>query len=258
MHAPKQDRNPDEIVDDIMWGLGGSLGRSLILPKADTPTINRFIQQAVMQVPQADWEEAGNTVRVEVITRTGERVPREPSGGNPISPKNIVRAEITAFGARLTALKKRQKRIRKQRMAEAKFAQSLDNQLAKAESMLKHPLASWSGAGFISGIKGKRKALQLQIQSRPKGGQQTDHLKLACAQSAFYLMQKFSHRKPSYTPASPYQIVTMLLYELATGEPHASVRRACDAVLRSPPITRAQGKAAMDGAASVTFTHRRH
>jgi hypothetical protein len=198
-----------------------------------------------------------NIVRDEVITSAG-RVPREPSGGNPISPENIVRAEVRSLFGRLTALYKRQETLREQRRAEAEYAQSLDDQAAKFESMLEYPLAFRVGAGFVSGIKRFREALQLQVKSRPKGGQQTDHLKLACARSAFHLMQKFSRRKPSYTPASPYQIVAMLLYEAASGKPDESVRRACDAVLRSPPITRVSGKAAMDCAASVTFasTHR--
>jgi hypothetical protein len=253
MVAPEPPRNLglNEIVDAILSELGGVLGRDLILPKAETRTLVRFDGQAVVQVPQADWEEAENSVRVEAITSAG-KVPREPSGGNPISPENALRAEMVLLVARLTALKNRQERLRKQRSAEAEYAQSLDDQLAKLESMLEHPLAPWVGAGFISGIQGMRKALQLQIEFRPKGGQQTDHVKIACAIGAFHLMLKYSRRQNKGTDGSPFPTITALLYEAAGGEREANVKRACDAVLRSRLFTRVSGKAAMDGAASVT------
>jgi hypothetical protein len=248
---PEPTRSRDEVIDDIVLELGGARGESLIPPKADTRTIYRCIQQAVVQVPQADWEEAGNTVRVEAITSAG-REPREPSGGNPISPENIVRAEMVLLFAGLTALYKRQERLREQRRTETEYAQRLDEQFAKLESMHEHSPAPWVSAGFMSGIKGFREALELQIKSRPKGGQKTDHVKAACARAAFHLMKKYSRKKISGSAESSFPLITMWLVEAATGEREASVRRACAAVLRSPPITRVSGTAAMDGAASVT------
>jgi hypothetical protein len=187
----------------------------------------------------------------ETDTKAG-RESREPSGGNPISPENALRAEMVLLVTRLTALKNRRGRLREQRMAEAKYAQSLDDQLAKLESMLDHPLAPWVGAGFISGIKGMREALLRQIQSRPKGGQQTDHVKVACAIGAFHSMLKYSRRKIQGTDGSPFPTITARLYEAVTGERDANVQRACYTVLRSRLFTRVSGRAAMDGAASVT------
>jgi hypothetical protein len=118
--------------------------------------------------------------------------------------------------------------------------------------MLKHPLAPWVGKGFASGIEGMRKALQLQVQSRPKGGQQTDHLKRACFIGAVNWMQKYSCRAITGTDDSTVQVIAARLYEAVTGEPDATMKRACD-VLRLPIAWRAAGKATMDGAASVAI-----
>jgi hypothetical protein len=121
MDAPEPTRNLDldEIVDAIVSELGGVLGKSLILPKAETRTLTRFDGQAVVQVPRADWEEAGNTIHDYAIT-SAWKVPRKPSG--PISPKDALRAETALLVARLIALRNRQERLREQRRAEAEYA----------------------------------------------------------------------------------------------------------------------------------------
>jgi hypothetical protein len=226
------------------------LGRSLILPKADTRTIYRFNGQAVVQIPQADWEEAGKTVRVEAITSAG-RVPLESSGRNPISPENAIRAEIVSMGTRLTALVIRQERLRDERRAVADYAQSIDAKLTEFESMLKDCRAPRPDAGFISGMGLMRADCQMRMGLRPKRGQGTNHVKIACARCVFNLMKRFSRLKISGSPNSSFQIITARLYELVTGEPDANCKRACESVLREKRITPVSGAALMDCAAAM-------
>jgi hypothetical protein len=211
---PEPPQNLDEIVDDIMRELGGTLGRSLILPEADTRT------------------EARNTVRVEVITRTGKRVPREPPGGSPIQPENVARAEVVSMVQRLTVLVLQQEPSREERRGVADYARSIDAKLTELESMLKDWRAPRPDAGLISGIELMRAACRMRMELRPKRGQQTDHVKLACASCAFDLMKRFSRRKIKGSANSSFQVITARLYEAVTGEPDANCKRACESILR--------------------------
>jgi hypothetical protein len=231
---PEPPLSRDDIVADIMRELGGVRGRSLILPDADTRA------------------NPGNIVRVEVITLTG-RVPREPSGGNPIPPEKVVRAEVVRSVQRLSELDLRQGRSREERRAVADYNKSVDAKITELETMLKDWRAPRPAAGFTSEMELMRAGCQKRMELRPKGGQQTDQVKLACARCAFDLMKRFSRHKIKGSANSSFQVITARLYEAVTGEPDANVKRACDAVLRLSIIRRAAGKAAMDGAASVAI-----
>jgi hypothetical protein len=230
MDAPEQHRISD-LVDDIVCQLGGTLGRYLILPKATVRTIDRFNGQAVVQVPLADLVEAGHTVRVEAITSAG-MVPREPSGGSPIQPENVIRAEVMSMVQRVTELVLRQGRSREERRAVADYNQSIDAKVTELESMLKDWRAARPDAGFISGIERTRAACRMRMALRPKRGQQTDHVKLACARCAFDLMKRFSRHPISGSADSSFQLITARLYEAVIGEPDASCKRACESILR--------------------------
>jgi hypothetical protein len=57
-------------------------------------------------------------------------------------------------------------------------------------------------------------------------------LKHFCADEAFFLMEGFSAKEPTFSTGGPYQIIAQNLYEAVTGKSDADLERACDWVLR--------------------------
>ena len=67
----------------------------------------------------------------------------------------------------------------------------------------------------------------------PSGGQRVPPLKFLAGYYAHDLLRRFSSKSPTITPEGPYLALAQILYESATGEQDADMRRACERVRMS-------------------------
>jgi hypothetical protein len=145
----------------------------------------------------------------------------------------VTRAEVMGMVKRMTFGMLRWSR--KMRKAEADHARRIDDHFAEIEPLLADPDAPrfnrfiYSALAWVTGLI--REACQRQMQFRPKGGRDIDSLKRECANCALYLTEK-AGRPVSGSAWTTFPTVTALLFEAVTGERNASVKRACEDVLR--------------------------
>jgi hypothetical protein len=57
-------------------------------------------------------------------------------------------------------------------------------------------------------------------------------LKHYCADEAFFLMEMFSTKAPTFSEGDPFRIIAEKLYEAVTGRKDADMERACDWILK--------------------------
>ena len=87
-------------------------------------------------------------------------------------------------------------------------------------------------AGYRKAAKLLRKlhradlAEQLGRQEPPPRA--TNPLKYRCAREAYFLMDRWSAKAATFSAGGPYQVVAQKLYEAATGQRDANIKRACD------------------------------
>jgi hypothetical protein len=72
-------------------------------------------------------------------------------------------------------------------------------------------------------------ALRDVVQEPPP---RANKLKHSCAAEAFFLMEMFSAKPPTFTEGGLFQIVAQKLYEAVTGRSDVDLARACDWILR--------------------------
>jgi hypothetical protein len=179
----------------------------------------------MQQVTERSLDEVVGGIVAAIVRELGG-----PTGRSLILPEAATRAKVMSRVRRL--IFGEEKGSREQRRTAADIARSIDTLLDQLEPLLEHPLAPHASKRGIPWIAQMRNACRAEMQSRPKGGREVDHLKRYCAHHALHLMETLSSRKPSGSAESPFLVITALLFEATTGRRNASCRRACEYVIR--------------------------
>jgi hypothetical protein len=80
---------------------------------------------------------------------------------------------------------------------------------------------------ILCSFRDLRAAMATEIPS-----ENTNLIKASCAVTSFRLIIMLSVKSPTTTAHGPMQVIASLLYELATGERDADLKRACDACVK--------------------------